>query len=581
MSHQVPRRNLMVIQPLLVSSGFARLRCHLPETCQRGSCLQDHIQEVDRKEWRWVAFVAAVLTLLVAFPYGIALFRPPEGYLLARTLYYGNDLSQYLAAMGDAAASSSWLIQDHLTAEPHNPAFMYGFYVLLGKAAAFLGLTHILVFATVCLLAIPTLTFSAYSFAAAFLGSPADRRTALSFLLFASGLGIWAAILTSQLSSNSASSAFSYDRAEVSTYLLPFGPPHLALALSSLLLWGASLSSWVRAGKVAALVILAAAVIAVGVLNPFTLATMIALSGGYALASWAWTRSFPRRGVVAAAVTCIVAAPLFLASVTTFAMDPFWSVTYGRQNTTGSPAPWSLLIDFGFLVPLAVAGALYWKVPAGRRALLAFWVVWLFGLMYLPVPFQRRFGFGLQPAFAVLAAAGMAYLGQYLRGRRLPQVGLLARVAVGVGLFSGTALGYLLLIMAAVGIGPLGETIYEPRGNVDAAVWLASHSGNLDVVLASVETGNYLAGQIRGRVAVGHAAGTLGFDAKKADMKRFFDPATTPGDRLGIARAERVTLVLLGSRERSLGLTELRPEDGFSQVYDAGGVKVYWIDRVP
>lgn len=528
----------------------------------------------------WVACFSAVASVLVVVPYLVALLRPPEGYLLARTLYYGNDLSQYLAAMGDGAASTSWLIQDHLTAEAHNPAFMYPFYVFMGKAAGIFGLPPLVVFALASALSVPALVFAAYSFSAAFAQSPKERRAALIFLILASGLGIWAAAVTSAGSTgDSGGTGFSYDRAEVSTYLLPFGPPHLTLALALLLVWGRALAGWSWQRTPRYLGIMAISVLGVGLLNPFTLATMVALSCVHALFRWISTGRFPWTEALAALMVSAVAAPLLAANVSTFALDPFWSLTYGRQNTTGSPPPWTLAVDFGLLLPLAVVGALNRKVWAEQRALLFLWAVSLLALMYLPVPFQRRFGFGLQPALAVLGGLGMAHLSDLLRKRRMLVFGLGLRTALAVGLFSGTMLGYVLLLMAASGIGPLGATVYEPRGNLLAAEWLASHSGEKDVLLVSTETGNYLAGRIRGRVVVGHKAGTVDYDAKEALIERFFNPATGPAERLEVVQETKATLIFLGKRERALGGAPLREEDGFSLLYDANSVQIYRVER--
>ncbi len=145
---------------------------------------------IEAREWRWVAACTGAVLALTAVPYTVALLRPPEGHLLARTLYYGNDLSQYLAAMGDGMASASWLIQDHLTAEPHRPALMYPFYVLLGKLAGLLGMQPIHVFAFFAAFSAAALVVAGYAFAATFTVTAVQRRIALLFLLFSSGLGM-------------------------------------------------------------------------------------------------------------------------------------------------------------------------------------------------------------------------------------------------------------------------------------------------------------------------------------------------------------------------------------------------------
>ncbi len=534
---------------------------------------------IQRVEWRWVSICAVVAAALVAAPYCLALLHPPDGRLLARTLYYGNDLSQYFAAMGDGATSALWHVQDHLTAEPHRPAFMYPFYVLLGKIAGSLGLQAATVFGAAVALAVPALVFAAYGFVAAFLDSVGARRVAFLLIMFGSGLSIWVASAVTPVEATvPIPRTFSFDRAEVSTLLLPFGPPHLTLALAAIMLWGRALARWSWGARGRSLAIVALCVAAVGLLNPFTLGTLVVLSGGYAAVRWAADGRFPLREAGAAAVVALSAAPLLGANLLTFALDPFWSLTYGRQNTTASPPPWTLLLDFGLLVPLALVGAVAPKFRPDSRALLVFWVLALLASMYLPVPFQRRFGFGLQPALAVLAGIGIVRLEEAFRSRRaLLRTGF--RAALVVGVLSATVLSYALLVMAATGNTGLGATVFEPRSNVEAGAWLSGHSGATDVVLASPETGNYLAGVIRGRVVAGHGAGTLNYPAKEALVKSFFRPSAPPSERRDLAAEAGATLVFLGARERALGGTALDEADGFRVVYDADGVQIYRVER--
>lgn len=538
------------------------------------------VHAISRGEWRWVAWSAAVLAGLAALPYAVALLRPPDGYQLARTLYYGNDLSQYLAAMGDGR-SSAWLVQDHLTAEPHSPALMYTFYVLLGKLAGLLGAQPVHLFAGAMLAAAPALVFSAYAFVATFTPSVSERRLALLFVLASSGLGIWvAALSTPAAQAEAATLGFSYDRAEVATFLLPFGPPHLPLALAALLLWGRHFIEWSRSPRPRAMAAMLLLVLAVALLNPFSLATLVGLAAGLTLLRWAATRRFPALEVVAAVASAAVAGPLLLANILTFSADPFWSVAYGQQNLTGSPPPGVLALDLGLLLPFALAGALSPKLRREPLLFLVAWIATLLVLMYLPVPFQRRFGFGLQPALAALAALGAVRSAELLK-ERTPS--LLARLAfrggVAVLVFSGTLLGYLVLLLTSTGAGPLGRTVFEPAGNVAATDWLAANSGERDVVLASFETGNYLAGRIRGRIVAGHKAGTLDWRKKQELIAAFYSPATPAGDRLRIASEAGATLVLVGTRERALGGGSLRAEDGFRLLYDERGVRVYRVER--
>ena len=150
-----------------------------------------------------------------------------------------------------------------------------------------------------------------------------------------------------------------------------------------------------------------------------------------------------------------------------FQTDPFWSGTYGAQNVMPAPPPWALPFDYGLVL---LAAPLAWPVvrrwPRERRRLMLLWVglglVW----MYVPVPYQRRFAFGVQPALAVLAAVGLFEMNVWLRAQ---QVGALWRrllnYAVVVAGSSTSLLVYVSLVASALLNTPVaGVSVEPPRG---------------------------------------------------------------------------------------------------------------------
>src|SRR3972149_6853194 len=105
------------------------------------------------KEWRWISPWMVLIVFLVALPYFMATAFPPEGFRFTGNFWVSGDLSQYKAAMREGAASSSWLIHDHLTPVPHEPALIFPFFVALGKVASWAGLEIDTVYRTTMFLA--------------------------------------------------------------------------------------------------------------------------------------------------------------------------------------------------------------------------------------------------------------------------------------------------------------------------------------------------------------------------------------------------------------------------------------------
>jgi hypothetical protein len=195
--------------------------------------------------------------------------------------------------------------------------------------------------------------------------------------------------------------------------------------------------------------------------------------------------------------------------------------------------------------------------------------------MYAPVPYQRRFAFGVQPAFAVLAAIGLIDMQSWMRRHAvLGWRRRLANYALIVAALSTSLLVYFALLGSAIANTP-AEVYLWSRPEVAAADWLASHSDASDVVLASTEFANPLAGVIEGRVVHGHIVATLHSDQKAALVREFFGADTTAAERSSLLKDSGATIVALGPHERALGVTTLAAQPDLALIYNQDGVQLF------
>jgi hypothetical protein len=233
-----------------------------------------------------------------------------------------------------------------------------------------------------------------------------------------------------------------------------------------------------------------------------------------------------------------------------------------------APAVWLLPIDFGVLL---LAAPLAWPIvrdwPAPRRRLILLWIgrglVW----MYVPRPYQRRCAFGVQPALAVLGALGLVQLHARLRSRWV-------NLALAVVVATTPVLVYVALVASAASNAP-AEVYLWSRAEADAGRWLGANSGAQDVVLASTEFANPLAGVIDGRVVHGHIVATFDQAAKSALVQQFFAHDASTSERSAILRQTGATWVAFGPRERALGAADLSAQPDLEVRYDQSGVQVW------
>jgi hypothetical protein len=257
-------------------------------------------------------------------------------------------------------------------------------------------------------------------------------------------------------------------------------------------------------------------------------------------------------------VAGIAALPVLLPTVLTFSFDAFWVTTYSTQNQLPSPAPHELLVDLGPTLLLAVIGAVMLRARVAPFGLLV-WLLLELIAMYLPVPYQRRLGFGIQPNLAVVAANSLVGLCALLASRRAAAL----RLAV-VGLAGS---GTLLVVVGVVASGfrnaPL--PVYRSTTDLDAAAaWLDQQARADDIILADWDTSNYLAARTPARVFGGHPVATLHPDDKRFAIQAVFGHPSS----LAVARN-------LGAQWLVYGPAEAGLEPPAGPAFQSGPVRVY------
>ena len=191
---------------------------------------------------------------------------------------------------------------------------------------------------------------------------------------------------------------------EISSFGVLLSAPHLMLGLA-LTLVCAPVYLRARRGRWWWTALLGAAVVGLSLVHSSTCRSLVSVLAAHAALTG-------RRAWPAAIVACTGgSADDACTACSLFQTDPFWSGTYSAQNLMPAPAPWSLPIDFGLVLLAApLAWPLVRRWPGERRRLILLWVGLGLLWMYAPVPYQRRFAFGVQPALAVLCGGGIARL---------------------------------------------------------------------------------------------------------------------------------------------------------------------------
>lgn len=538
-------------------------------------------------EWAWPLGVSLLVLVLVELPFRIAAGQSASGHQFGGMLWSLNDASQYASAMRQGAESSGWLIYDQFSQETHRPALLYPLYVGLGKLASMLGVGLDQAFLAASFVGRLALLLAAYAVTRLLSPDRTMRRTGFMLIVLSSGLGSLLQIAQAATGLDLPVAAVEREHPELNTFLMLFTAPHLLFGLALVLVAARLYAGCWRSRRGWRQVWLAAVVVLIGLTNPFALGSLIAMVGAHGLVMAGLRRRIDWSGHGAGVVVGLVGLPLVAVNALTFLLDPFWSATYGVQNMQIAPPLLDLLLAFGLLVPLALAGVPRLARGASpERLVILVWIVTALVVMYLvPIGTQRRFALGLHPMLALAATGSLlvvmnwlrSWQGLSLRCVRVLVLALLAQALVGTSVFTygvaamvalGPNLGYTALEMALADRAP-----YQPASVQAAAAWLAEHQAADEVVLGSTATSNYLAGAAPGRVYVGHWVATLDFERKQERMGWFY-AGLLDDERRTFLSSNDIRYVVYGPHERLLH-SALTPPAGVQPAFSAPGIDVY------
>jgi hypothetical protein len=528
-----------------------------------GDC--EDMVTIDRREWRWVCTVGAVLLVVITAPYILAeRLAAPDRYFMGM-LVNPLDGTSYLVRMVDGY-EGSWLFHLTYTPEHHQGVFLYTFYLALGHLSHLLDVPPILVFHTVRLLGSMLMFVTLYLFIADWTADVRQRRLTWGLCALGCGFG-WIALMFQYLTPDllAIPEAFPLQAA--------YANPHFPLAIAAGIWVAHTLfevtildrERWPGLG--AREVGLALCSLFLVSTTPFILAPLGIGFG--AVCVWRWWREkrFPLRAASWGSIVAIAGLPpaIYNAWAISTANPAFHA--WSAQNLTPSPPPWDYLIAFGPLLILAGVGLAAQRRPLEERDILL--IGWLVGgiiLLYGPLGLQRRFSMGLIVPLAIFAGQGLVEV----VGARLGERWQMRLTALTFGLFLPTTLLAILLPVMAVSSTSAGYYSID-RDEAEALNWLASDARPDSLVLASPSFSLYvpLYGQ---RVVYAHPYETLHAEAREQTVLDYYG-----GLDCEAVMADEVDYVVMGEREKALANSEgcpaageiaFRSADGEITIYD-------------
>jgi hypothetical protein len=506
---------------------------------------------MSKSESRWALLWAVIVVGLTCLPYLVAWRLAPEGTHYTGLLVNHFDGESYYAKM-QQGARSDWLFHLPFTAEPHQGAFIFTFYLALGHLSSALSLPLPLTYHLARVATGIFMLLVAYRFIARFFDRVPTRRAAFLLLAFSAGLGWLLAslgLITADLWV-----------AEGFTFLSILVNPHFPLAIGLMLLifiqvlgpssspspptgtgTGFFASPKATGARPAAGCGVCGLVLAM--VQPFAVPIVLAILAVYLTALAVQSRRPPWREILLTGIVVVTAAPVMIYDFYVYRTNPALAA-WSAQNLTASLPPWNYALGYGLILILALAG-----IPTALRRrrptdlLLIAWIGSAVLLLYLPFALQRRFITGLHVPLALLAAMGLEQV-------VWPRVRAQRRALVTGLIVALSALTSLLVpLIAVAGVAQGQPPLVMSSGEAAAWSWLKANTSWTDTVLAPVDSGEFIPAWAGNRVVYGHPFETIDAKAKEAEVARFYSPEATVVERRAMLDRYGVRYVFLSPRD--------------------------------
>lgn len=550
-----------------------------------------------RKEWTTAVLISLLLSVLLLVPYWLGYTSAAPDQFFTGILMNPEDSQTYFAKML-AGYDGAWLYAIPFTPEQPQPAFLGGFYILLGRLARLANLSleatwHIARFFSGFIMGL-----SIFYFLRAFVNERLTLWLAYLLALGGSGLG-WLLFLLQQ---PYWLDAFPVDfkMAEARPFFTALVFPHIALATGLMLFSFPLLLRALHAGPPdapaqrgnwgnalgAGLLMLG-----VGILHPLLIYLLALIWALYWLYLTLTARRIAWRAAWLIALAFALPALLYAYYAYGLLTDPVLRAWDAQRESTLSP-PWPhYLLAFGPYLLLAAWTVRLRKSTQGLRperqvAFLWLWILAAALLIYAPLSSQRRFIQGVHVPLSLLTAVAFTHLflpwleqrrwWRALLQRPRYEAGKMRTLATAVFLlFMSLSNAYVLASVSVSAIIQQPDPLFRPIAERDAATWLRANGQPGAVLLGSYQTGNYVAAHTGLRVVLGHWAETGNFAQKEQEVVQFFAANTPDANRQSILQAYGVKFVWHGPRERELGDFDPATASYLRPVHQSNSITLY------
>lgn len=536
------------------------------------------------REWLYVGLVILVVLAITSIPFVYAYRSAPADKQFMGVMVNIPDHFQYFSWMRES--QTNILVANQLTPEDSTPLLFNFLWWTLGRIQVLTGLSYDALFQITRLLAGAFVIAATYFFCGIVFSNRAKRWTAFLVGVLGGGLG-WLLVVEKTLRRlPDVNSPFALYTSEPNTFFNILAFPHFAIAAGLITVIFGLVLLGQRSQKLKYAWAAAAVSLLLGVQHSYDMFLIYPVIGLYALFIWTRDRQFPmylfKMGLI---VVLISMWPALQAFYITQA-DDVWKGVLAQFDNAGAwtPPPYLLPILMGVQWLLAI-WALDIKTPWRERddthLFIMAWFLSHFVLIYIPLNFQIHLLSGWQVVTAALATIGLytrvlPWLQKRFQNTPHERLALYASAAL---ILITIPTNVYLIGWRFIDLRRAENPFYLRKTEVAALDYLESQVKSDDVVLASLDIGQFVPALTGARSFLGHWAQTLDFYGKEALVQAFFNSATADADRENTLRQYNVSYVVYSPEEAELG--DYNPADAsyLTEIYSEGDTRVYQVNE--
>ncbi len=482
--------------------------------------MKDLIQSITKQEWKFWAKILIAVLILTSVSRIFAVVLTPEGQVwTGRTYFPPVDRFVYISYV-EQIKNGANILQDFYSAKGETAPMINVFWMFLGYAARFTGLSSFAVIELSRVFFMPGLFFILYILISYFFKNILERKTAFLLAVFGGGLGVWAYPIIAVLTRGKElidHLPIDFNVTEAFIFLSSYYSAHYIVSLSLFFFLILAGLIAVERKKIHYAIYAGLAGLILINFHPFSFTVFIYIFAAYFF-YLLWkdkTAAFFLFKYFLIFTAIVLPAAIYHLQMM---QTPWWQNQTWNSNTE---TPNFIYIFFGYGLLLLLAIMSIYKICKKELEISSapFLVIWFFGqisLIFLPISVQRRFLEGYDVLLAILAAPYIAFA---IKKKAWLIKGKFFSALIFVVLFS---LSFIVVIYLDfcnyIYRIPL---IYAPKDSFEAMRALRDYTGADDLILADLYSANTIPGVALRHVFVGHGTETINYMYKLNILTRF------------------------------------------------------------